>query len=321
LRFMRARKWDPNAAFAMLTKCVKWRQEFGVNGLKEEELPKEQFESGKFYFFQQCKEDRPIGYGVSLPPVMAPLLGGNLSRARFDSRLAVCVHSVLSWIHVKLHDKDGCPLDHLKRWCIFQMETGRDVLRSPNEKITLVFDMTGFGLKNMVRLSSPAPLLCLDSFASSSFFLFLSWRLMCPPSLFSFLSQDYNFVSFLAQCFEAYYPESLGVALLVNSPWLFSGCWKIISPLLDPVVRAKVQFINGDKLKDHIDEKNIVQILGGPAVVTAGHTPYQPAPAFDEAEKLKFEEVRGVFSFSFSTFSNTLLYFSFFFFSSSLTRL
>ena len=68
-----------------------------------------------------------------------------------------------SWIHVKLHEKDTCPMDDLKRWCIYQMETGRELLTLPNEKITLVFDMTGFSMKNMVSwsLSSLGVLYCL----------------------------------------------------------------------------------------------------------------------------------------------------------------
>ena len=61
LRFMRARKWEPVAANTMLMKCIQWRSDFRVKDIKETELPKDQFELGKFYFYQKCKEGRPIG--------------------------------------------------------------------------------------------------------------------------------------------------------------------------------------------------------------------------------------------------------------------
>ena len=61
LRFMRARKWDPTAAHTMLSKCMQWRLDFDVRNIREIELRKEQFEQGKFYFYENCKEGRPIG--------------------------------------------------------------------------------------------------------------------------------------------------------------------------------------------------------------------------------------------------------------------
>ncbi|GCB79463.1 hypothetical protein scyTo_0019549, partial [Scyliorhinus torazame] len=45
---------------------------------------------------------------------------------------------------------------------------------------------------------------------------------------FSMNSMDYQFVKNLIWLLSNYYPERLGIWLIVNPPVLFSGCWVII---------------------------------------------------------------------------------------------
>lgn len=40
---------------------------------------------------------------------------------------------------------------------------------------------------------------------------------------FTLANMDYHPVKFMIQCFEANYPESLGVVLVHNAPWVFQG--------------------------------------------------------------------------------------------------
>ena len=40
---------------------------------------------------------------------------------------------------------------------------------------------------------------------------------------FSLANMDYTPLKFIIQCFEANYPESLGVVLVHNAPWVFKG--------------------------------------------------------------------------------------------------
>ncbi|KAL1921804.1 uncharacterized protein VTP21DRAFT_10446 [Calcarisporiella thermophila] len=41
-----------------------------------------------------------------------------------------------------------------------------------------------------------------------------------------------------------HYPERLGRAFLVNTPWFFWTFWKLISPFIDPVTRSKIRFVD-----------------------------------------------------------------------------
>ena len=76
------------------------------------------------------------------------------------------------------------------------------VLPPSAETVIVVFDLSNFGLDNM----------------------------------------DWGFVRLFVQCFESYYPETLGVCVVHRAPFVFWGLWKLIQPLLDPVVASKFVF-------------------------------------------------------------------------------
>ncbi|KAF9422290.1 hypothetical protein BGZ76_003796, partial [Entomortierella beljakovae] len=76
------------------------------------------------------------------------------------------------------------------------------VLPDGAETVIVIFDLSNFGLDNM----------------------------------------DWGFVRLFVQCFEAYYPETLGVCVVHRAPFVFWGLWKLIQPLLDPVVASKFVF-------------------------------------------------------------------------------
>ncbi|XP_038649418.1 phosphatidylinositol transfer protein CSR1-like isoform X1 [Scyliorhinus canicula] len=61
---------------------------------------------------------------------------------------------------------------------------------------------------------------------------------------FSMNSMDYQFVKNLIWLLSNYYPERLGIWLIVNPPVLFSGCWVIIRSWLDENTAKKVIFIS-----------------------------------------------------------------------------
>ncbi|OAA49493.1 CRAL/TRIO domain protein [Metarhizium rileyi] len=81
---------------------------------------------------------------------------------------------------------------------------------------------------------------------------------------FTMANMDYHPVKFMIQCFEANYPESLGVVLVHNAPWVFQGIWRIIRGWLDPVVAAKVHFTNYRAgLEEFISPDHLIKDLEG----------------------------------------------------------
>ena len=60
------------------------------------------------------------------------------------------------------------------------------------------------------------------------------------------------------------FSRSLSTFIIYNAPFVFWVIWKILGPMLDPVVRAKVQFLSKEEeLKVHIPPEHLVKKLGG----------------------------------------------------------
>lgn len=127
----------------------------------------------------------------------------------------------------KKHLTADSPLEQNQRYAVVTIEWTRLFLREVSESVdtcTIVFDLTGFSLKNA----------------------------------------DYATIKFLADVFEAHYPETLGFILIHNAPWIFSTVWNIIKNWLDPVVASKIHFTKDAKeLSKFIDPTLIPDYLGG----------------------------------------------------------
>jgi hypothetical protein len=65
---------------------------------------------------------------------------------------------------------------------------------------------------------------------------------------------DYEAVQLLINILQYNYPDILHMAIVLNSPWIFNGCWVVISPWLDVVTAAKVNFISIGDLEQYIDK-------------------------------------------------------------------
>ncbi|OJJ79193.1 CRAL-TRIO domain-containing protein [Aspergillus glaucus CBS 516.65] len=128
-------------------------------------------------------------------------------------------------IRVRLHKPGEQTEEVLNRYIVNVIESVRLLLRQPVETATVVFDMTGFSLSNM----------------------------------------EYPPVKFIIRCFEANYPECLGVLLIHNAPWIFSGIWRLIKGWMDPVIVSKIQFTKSvNDLENYIPRERIFKELGGP---------------------------------------------------------
>ncbi|GJP97187.1 CRAL/TRIO domain protein [Aspergillus niger] len=127
-------------------------------------------------------------------------------------------------VRVRLHKAADQETEALDRFTVYTIETARMMLAPPVETACVVFDMTDFSLANM----------------------------------------DYHPVKYMIKCFEANYPECLGVVLIHKAPWIFSGIWNIIKGWLDPVVASKIQFTkNVQDLEKFIPKDRIMKELEG----------------------------------------------------------
>ncbi|KAL4894852.1 CRAL-TRIO domain-containing protein [Aspergillus ambiguus] len=127
-------------------------------------------------------------------------------------------------IRVRLHQPGAQSEVVLNQFITHIIESVKLLLSPPVETATVIFDMTGFSLANM----------------------------------------EYAPVKFIIRCFETYYPESLGVLLLHNSPKIFSSIWKVIKGWIDPELVKKIHFTRSvDDIEQFIAREHIVSELGG----------------------------------------------------------
>lgn len=193
LRFLFARKLVLVDAFKMLVGCLVWRGfEFKTTALMrigEAGINQALLESGEVYF-----------RGTDL-----------LGR-------------LLVYINVAKHDKSIQTLEEGKKFIIYTMETGRQLISPGTENFTIVFNMTDFSMANV----------------------------------------DLASISFTLKSLVSFYPESLGSCLVVNAPFIFYGVYKVICSLgMDPVVKSKIKFVKSNELSKHIPTKFIPAQLGG----------------------------------------------------------
>ena len=131
------------------------------------------------------------------------------------------------WFLAKKHFGSDSPSDETQRYAVLTIEWCRLFLKEVTESkdtVSIVFDLTGFTLKNA----------------------------------------DYTTIKFLADVFEAHYPECLGRIYVHNAPWIFSTVWNIIKNWLDPVVASKIVFTkNFQDLSGYINPDFIPVELGG----------------------------------------------------------
>ncbi|KAJ1680203.1 phosphatidylinositol transfer protein csr1 [Spiromyces aspiralis] len=192
LRFLRARKWDVRKANLMGAAAVKWRA------------------------YENVEEILWTGESMN----EASLMAKGVSFIHGHDKLG---HPIIWSPSCKHHQRDQ-PFASMKRYLIWMMETARQLLQQPIEKVCLIMDLTDHSNANM----------------------------------------DWPFVKMFLKILEAYYPECLAICIVYNGPWWFSGVYKMITPLLDPVVAAKIQFAkNGDGLRQFIDNDQLLASRGG----------------------------------------------------------
>ncbi|CEJ04118.1 hypothetical protein RMCBS344292_18086 [Rhizopus microsporus] len=194
-RYLRARKWDLEAAKTMLENSIKWRREFRPDQL-DPEIIRPEAETGKMYYNGYDKTGKPL------------------------------------WI-MKPRNENSKDSDRQIKHVVFNLERGIRLMPPQVEKVSIVVDFKGSSIT-----SNPSASTCK------------------------------KFIDILAN----HYPERLGVAFFVNSPWFFLTTFKMVAPFMDPVTRNKIKFIDEDTnknsqdvicMEDCISPEQIEASLGG----------------------------------------------------------
>lgn len=190
LRFLRAKKFDVNSAYVMLVCALRFRlsfQDIGVDAITAQSVANE-INQGKTFFHNFDREGRPV-----------------------------CV------VKVRNHNPSHSDCGENQRFSLFMMEYGRTLLKPPIETVTMIFDMTDAGMRNI----------------------------------------DMRSLQFMIHSLQNYYPESLGKILIFNSPWFVYGIWKVVKPWLDVVTAAKVVFTDKKSIQDYISADCLLAEYGG----------------------------------------------------------
>ncbi|CDH51854.1 cral trio domain-containing protein [Lichtheimia corymbifera JMRC:FSU:9682] len=179
-RYMRARKWDYEAAKTMLENTIKWRRDYRPDELDPEYI-KPEAETGKMYFDGFDNAGRPIW-------IMRPRLQNSKDNERQVKHIVYC------------------------------LERGIRLMPAKVENIAIIVDF-----KDSAYAHNPSVATCK------------------------------KFLDILSN----HYPERLGIAFVVKSPWFFFTTFKLISPFMDPVTKAKIKFVYDDEKRSKDDTKGL----------------------------------------------------------------
>jgi hypothetical protein len=139
---------------------------------------------------------------------------------------------LVCYIRSRLHDKNAQTLEESIEFTIYTVEVGRRLRSEKDQLVTVIFDLRD------------APLASLDV----------------------------GMMQFMVQALQSFYPEILGKCLVMEAPWIFNGFWKMVRPLLDPAVAAKIEFIKQADLPTFIDKENIPIEYGGTDAFSYNYT-------------------------------------------------
>ena len=182
VRFIRGRKRDEGKAFRAMLRHMKWRREMEVASITTDLFRNEMLKR-KIVLHGKDKAGRPLIYIFA-------------SRHRTSERDVKEMQSLIIWT----------------------LETTMKLTKPTEERLSIIFDLTGFSLACM----------------------------------------DYEIVKMLVNILQYNYPEVLHQALVVNAPVIFNACWMVIRPWLDPVTASKVTFCSREQLlSNHVDKSQL----------------------------------------------------------------
>ncbi|KAK3697622.1 phosphatidylinositol transfer protein csr1 [Vermiconidia calcicola] len=136
LRFLRARKWDVQAALVMMVSTMHWRS-------MEMHVDDDIMKNGEGEALRETKSSN-AAVKKEGDDFMAQLRMGKSFLHGADKDGRPCCY-----VRVRLHRQGEQSERSLERFTVYTIETARMMLRPPVDTATIVFDMTDFALANM----------------------------------------------------------------------------------------------------------------------------------------------------------------------------
>ncbi|KAF7663096.1 hypothetical protein LDENG_00218450 [Lucifuga dentata] len=99
----------------------------------------------------------------------------------------------------------------------------RNVRREPGSLLTVIFDMSDSGLSNV----------------------------------------DMDFVKYIINCFEVYYPRLLSKMIIYEIPWIMNAAWKVVKTWLSVDAINKLKFVSRNDIQTYIDPEHLPLHMGG----------------------------------------------------------
>lgn len=123
----------------------------------------------------------------------------------------------VSFIYIHKHNANDRDIEEFKMFIMYVLESLVLAAKPDEERFTIVMDMGRFSMSCM----------------------------------------DYEAVKSLVSILQTNYTDTLENLYVIDAPMLFSACWAIIRPWIDPITAAKVNFIRRSKLTDYFDADQI----------------------------------------------------------------
>lgn len=137
LRFLRARKWDVDKALVMLVSTMNWRA-------AEMHVDDDIMKKGEEAMIELSKSIDPKEKQLGEDFMAQIRMGKSFIHGVDDKGRPICV------VRVRLHHQGEQCEESLERYTVYLIETCRMFLRPPVDTATIMFDMTGFSMANMV---------------------------------------------------------------------------------------------------------------------------------------------------------------------------
>ncbi|KAK1760410.1 CRAL-TRIO domain-containing protein [Echria macrotheca] len=91
---------------------------------------------------------------------------------------------------------------------------------------------------------------------------------------------------------QNHYPERLGRALIINTPWVIQGFFKLITPFIDPHTREKLKF--NEDMKKYVPNEQLWTTFNGALDFEYDHAVYWPALTKLAAERREARRQRWI---------------------------